>query len=71
MPKKVDNQNSESFFARGYCGWLIQQTLSNSPLWSLVIKISGEAVLRPPRLLRTGEQLPPASPLLRHCLPLP
>jgi len=63
MPKKVDNQNSESFFARGYCGWLIQQTLSNSPLWSLVIKISGEAVLRPLACCARGN----SSLLPLHC----
>ena len=54
MPKQIGN-GKHKFFATGYCR-RIQQTLSNSFLWSFVVKYFGEAVSRP-------GQLPPSVPL--------
>ena len=54
MPKQIGN-GKHKFIATGYCR-RIQQTLSNSFLWSFVVKYFGEAVSRP-------GQLPPSVPL--------
>ena len=47
MPKEVGNNSSKSWLRWAVHVWLIQQTLSYSPLRSLVVKNLGEAVLRP------------------------
>jgi len=46
---------------------LIQKTISNSILWSLVIKHFWPGCFAPPYLLRPGATAPSAPPLLRHC----
>ena len=56
MSKQVGNQNSKSLLRWATVG--VGQTLSNSVLWSLVMKYFGEAVLHPSLACCSRGQLP-------------